>query len=152
MPDARGGYGAESHAKIIAACEKHFDAHKDNCSGFVKAVVNELTGKILLTGQANDIYDQLQKSPWLTIGTGLTAQIIAGAKAAEGELVIAATKSQGHGHVAVIVDTNTANKTTSSKAIGYWGRLGSAGHKYMPISHSWSPAKFDTIFFAYYKL
>lgn len=152
MPDARGGYGSDTRTKIIVACEKHFDAHKDNCSGFVKAVVNEVTNQLLLSGQANDIYDQLQKSPWVKIGSGITAQIIAGAKAAEGGLVVAATKGAGHGHVAIIVDTNTVNKKTSSKSIGYWGRLGSVGHKYMPLSNSWAPAKFDTIYFAYYKI
>jgi hypothetical protein len=63
MPDARGGYGSDTRSKIIVACEKHFDTHKNNCSGFVKAVVNDVTKQLLLSGQANDIYDQLQKSP-----------------------------------------------------------------------------------------
>jgi hypothetical protein len=94
-----------------------------------------------------------KRAPWISIGTGITAQVIAGAKAAEGNLVVAATKSTPNGHVAIIVDTNSAAfKSTSSNAIGYWGRLGSAGHKYMPISNSWSPANFSTIFFAYCKI
>lgn len=150
MPDARGGYGSDKHTKIIVACEKFFEANKNNCSGFVSSVVNDIAGKLLLSGQANDIYDQIQQAPWVSIGKGIEAQNIAGLKALEGNLVVAATKGTTHGHVAIIIDSNTfVFKKTSSKAIGYWGSLGGTGHRYMPVSFSWAPSKFCNIIFAY---
>ena len=37
---------------IINKCETEFNAHSDDCSGFVKAVANDLG--IVLTGMADD--------------------------------------------------------------------------------------------------
>jgi hypothetical protein len=121
MPDARGGYGSERHTKILRACEKHWDAHKDDCSGFVKAVAAELG--IALTGQANDIYEQIQRSPWSVIARGkrggehaATAGIAAGYG---GKFVVGASRnSSGHGHVAVIVEHSGAGAMSVKSARG----------------------------------
>lgn len=86
---------------ILAACRKHFPAHRDDCSGFLRAVAGELGYP--LTGIADQIMDHLAAN-W----TSLTReQAIAAAD--RGELVVVGLKSgdhdppRNHGHVAVVV-------------------------------------------------
>jgi hypothetical protein len=59
---------------IIAFCKKEWEANKSDCSGFVKAVANDLG--ITLDGQANDIMDDLDGT-WLELKDGPAAAISA---------------------------------------------------------------------------
>src|SRR6266446_9467 len=86
--------------KVVAACEKHWDQFKSDCSGFVKAVAQDCG--ILLTGQANDIVDQIQKLPWQVLKDGAAVGHEASVKANAG-LVIAGLKDTPSGHVAIVV-------------------------------------------------
>jgi hypothetical protein len=47
--------------KIIDTCEARFDAHSNDCSGFLKAVAGSLG--VAITGMANDIVDEIQSAP-----------------------------------------------------------------------------------------
>jgi len=111
---------------LIAVCEKHWERHRYNCSGFVRAVADELGVFPRLAGpQANQIYNQLKKpagtwkligdlAPPANLGTpenakqalvkrGQQLQQLAAAAARNGDLVVAASySSSGHGHVAIV--------------------------------------------------
>jgi hypothetical protein len=106
---------------IVAACRKHFDEHSDNCSGFVRAVANELGYS--LTGNADGILDQIEKG-WTKIDR---LKAIDAVKA--GTLVIAGLKSsehdppRNHGHVAVVVDGSLYN---GKYPLVWGGSIGSA--------------------------
>ena len=146
--------GAEKAAKrglVIAACTKHWPDNNGDCSAFVKAVAHDL--HLDLTGQANDIYDQIAISPWTRIGIGADAATIAGVSAGEGNLVIGASKGQGNGHVAVIVDYRNAFDSYSpvdrNKAVAFWGSLDSVGQEYFRITKSWKASDMKNVLFAY---
>jgi hypothetical protein len=51
---------------------------------FVRAVASDLETK--LSGQANEIYDQISKEPWVRIAVGKQASTIAGVSAAKASL------------------------------------------------------------------
>lgn len=70
MPDGRGGFGSNKRSRVIRLCETLWEEgdYKQNCSGFVKAVAAGL--QIQLSGEANDIYEQIQKAPWTYCGEG----------------------------------------------------------------------------------
>ena len=55
-------------APVIVACEEQWPNYQSDCSGFVKAVAASLG--VTLTGQANDIVDQIQRVPWTTVKGG----------------------------------------------------------------------------------
>lgn len=136
MPDGRGGYGSDKRSKILAACEKFWPEYQDDCSGFVKKVAGELG--VSLSGQANDIYEQIQSAPWMLIGRGPRAgqhATVAGVSAAhDGLLVVGASRGSENGHVVIIVDYSKAKQ----RAIGYWGKLGEVGEVYEKISQAFS--------------
>ena len=72
--------------KIIDACEKYWDEHSGNCSGFVKAVATGLG--IILSGQANDIVDFIKdNNNWYDVNSGPDAMLWAEA----GYLVVGAS-------------------------------------------------------------
>src|SRR5256885_9864904 len=87
---------------VIAACTNHWVENSGDCSGFVKAVVKELNLGFTLSGQANDICDQIAKAPWVRIGVGNNSAAVAGITAGEGKLVLAGLAAPGNGHVAVV--------------------------------------------------
>ena len=125
-------------AKIINACEKYWDQYQSDCSGFVKAVANEVG--IVLSGQANDIVDQIQQIPWKSLATGYEASINA-----EVGLVIAGLKANPNGHVAVVVPGDLAH---AKYPVGYWGRLGGGGRKNTTLNWSWNKTDRDKVFYA----
>ncbi|MET1257374.1 hypothetical protein [Aliikangiella maris] len=47
--------------RIVNLCEKYWEEHKKNCSGYVKDIAKNLG--ITLAGQANNIVDQIQEKP-----------------------------------------------------------------------------------------
>jgi hypothetical protein len=95
---------ADKFSKISELCKKYYDTYDDNCSGFVKAVADDL--KISLTGQADDIVATID-TRWLTIPSGRDAA----AYALEGYLVLVGLKAADHneydhkvthGHIAIV--------------------------------------------------
>jgi hypothetical protein len=133
--------------RIIATCEKHWQQHRYNCSGFVRAVADDLGVFPHVHGLANDIYQQLKqlKSRWEILGSLIPQftvplteeenikrraeelQIEAGNAAAQGKFVVAASfNPHGHGHVAIIVDARKAGvmgPLVRTRAFAYWGNL-----------------------------
>jgi hypothetical protein len=125
---------------IITACESAFDAWKSDCSGFVKAVASFLG--ITLSGQANDIVDQIQKAPW----TGLQDGVQAKNKADLGFFVIGGLKDQPNGHVVVVVQGPIAH---SKYPTAYWGKLGGTGKKNTTINWAWDEHDRDQVIYAF---
>lgn len=149
MPDGHGGTAGRGRAAIIRACEKHWAQNSGKCNEFVHAVVRDLHLHPFLHKAANDMYDQIHSPLWTPIGTGVRASVNAGMAGAEGNFVIGAWKNtQGHGHVAIVVDFNE----TVNQAIAYWGVLNSTGQRYGHITASFSLNKLKDTFFAYREL
>jgi hypothetical protein len=94
------------NALITKACADAFAlaANRGNCSAFVRDVASRL-GITIIGQQANDIYAEIQRSPWILLGTGNQGALKAPYHALQGFLVIAAWKNQsGNGHVAIVHD------------------------------------------------
>jgi len=143
--------------RVIMACEKYWPRIGPNnklnsadCSGFVQSVANELG--VELVGNANAIYSAILQSPWSRVGAGDAAAHLAAVAATNGKFVIGAWKnsSGGNGHVAVIVDTNYSSHTVPhrTRAIAYWGTLGSEGERYGKHSNSWGNTKRPQVVYA----
>ncbi len=127
-------------AAVVAACQANWEAHKDDCSGFVKAVGTAIG--VFLTGMANDIVDQIQTSPWTTTMDGVAAS----QQATNGMFVVAGLQETGHGHVVVITPGPLAHDKYPT---GYWGRLGSVGMENQTINWSWNAVDRDKVIYAY---
>ena len=125
--------------KILALCEKHWDAHKSDCSGFAKAVANEL--KISLSGQANEIVDQIQKAPWRVLKSGAEAA----AQASVGKLVIGGLKAKPLGHVVIVVPGPLSNNKYPT---AYWGSFGGVGKKNTTVNWSWDKNDRDSVIYS----
>ena len=140
---------AAKRSRVIAACTKHWPENKGDCSAFVRAVGQDLG--FPLTGNANAIYEQVAKEPWIRIGVGAKASTQAGIVAGEGKFVIAAEKGQGIGHV--VVDYRNAfdsySEVDRNKAVAFWGKLNSVGKEYARITLSWTAADLERVLFAY---
>ena len=109
--------------KVKTACEKHWEEHKKNCSGFVKAVANDLG--ITITGQANDIVDNFKTAVWKACTDGVDAR----QKATEGHLVIGGLKKPPKEHFVVVVPGLLAH---GKYPTAYWGSMGSFAKKIQP--------------------
>jgi cell wall-associated NlpC family hydrolase len=107
---------------IFLLAEQNWDAHKSDCSGYVRAVAADLG--IPLHGFANQLVDYWSRSPsWVTLGNDAAR---ASELAAQGYFVVAGKKEkEGHGHVVIIVP----GRSSQGDAMGYWGTLGRIGHK-----------------------
>ena len=126
-------------AAVIAACQANWEAHKTDCSGFVRAVAAALN--ITMTGLANDIVDQLQTSPWTLATNGVDAA----AKATAGMFVIAGLKEDPHGHVVVVTPGPLA---FNAYPTGYWGQLGGIGKENATINWAWTHADLPNVIYA----
>ena len=126
--------------KIIDTCEADFDAHSNDCSGFVKAVAGDLG--IVMTGQANDIVDEIQTAPWTKLADGVAAK----GKADLGFFVVGGLKDTPNGHVVVVVAGPLAH---GKYPTGYWGRLGGTGKKSTTINWAWDADDRDNVTYAY---
>ena len=124
--------------KVAAACEKHWNKYKADCSGFAKAVAAEFG--ITLTGQANDIVVQIQRQPWQLLKSGVEASN----KASSG-LVMAGLKAAPLGHVAIVVPGPLA---FGKYPTAYWGQLGGVGRKETTLNWSWNKADRDKVIYA----
>jgi uncharacterized Zn-binding protein involved in type VI secretion len=131
-------YMAVQQDRVVAACEKHWEAHKNDCSGFVKAVAAELG--VTITGMANQIVDDMQKSPWQVIASGKDAST-----KASSQLVIGGLKAAGHGHVVVVVNGPLAH---GKYPTAYWGKLGGTGYKNTTLNWAWNKSDRDKVIYS----
>jgi|GEM_PF-575932 len=134
-------------ALIIQTCQSDWDAHKDDCSGFAKAVATALG--VTITGLADDIYGEIQGPDWTPIPDGPSAK----EKADDGWFVLAALTGaqhvppQSHGHVAVVV-SGPLDPTHNQYPTGYWGQLGGVGMEDTPLNYAWNNASIGSVIYA----
>ena len=128
------------------ACEACFEAHKDDCSGFVRAVGATLN--VTIDGLANDIVKTIKTGgPWRPLADGVAAQ----ASAHAGKLVVAGLRGDeqfshsNHGHVVVVVDGPLAHDRYPS---AYWGRLGGVGAQFETTNWAWNEHDRDRVSYA----
>jgi len=136
--------------QIIRICEANWEAHKADCSGFVKAVSAALgVTTFHPDDNADSIMDKLRAgNDWtaLTVGDGRTAKDRADA----GQLVIAGLKGaeqvqpDPHGHVVVVV-TGPLDAAHGQYPTAYWGRLGSVGAKNQSLNFAWRAGDRDNV-------
>ena len=118
--------------RIAKACEKHWNAHKANCSGFVKAVAVEI-GIFLPNEQANPIIKHISewtRASWWKIGSPKEAGVLA----EEGYFVLACLTLEPNGHVAVVTSGYKAGKGIYPR--GYWGTYQAVGKKNETMNYS----------------
>lgn len=122
--------------RIVAACEKAWDANKSDCSAFVRAVGKALN--IPIMGNADDIMVWLSSSAaWESLRDGPAAA----AAAEQGRLAIGGLTGpdhdppRSHGHVVIVV-SGSLNKNKYPTA--YWGMLGGVGKKNSTLNWAWS--------------
>jgi hypothetical protein len=159
VAEARGYKRA--HDVILKACAQAFadDDNCANCSGFVKAVADMVGVPLAKTGkgQANDIYLEIQKPPWIPIGTGEAASVRAVYYAREGFLVVAAWKNPDankNGHVAIVTDLRDLTKltkvVTDVNVAASWGVLDRAelARQDGRVRDAFGPDKRPAVFYA----
>jgi len=127
--------------KVTKACEAHWEVYKDDCSGFVKAVAKHVG--VELTGQANDIVDQMQQTPWKVLKSGREAA----GQAQLNFFVLGGLKETGHGHVVVVVPGPVDREAYPT---AYWGKLNGTGKKARTINWAWKPGDRDKVIYAFY--
>jgi hypothetical protein len=131
--------------QIIDECEANFETNKSDCSGFVKSVATAFS--INLTGQADNIVDQITSSGWTILSDGIDAKN----KADDGLFVVAGLKSfdnvpqQRNGHVAIIVSGELAQQKYPT---GYWGKYGGVGEKNKTINWAWNRDSRDKVIYS----
>src|SRR6185503_81191 len=109
------------------------------CNVFAIAVARRFD--IKLSGKANHIFSQMQKSPGISLGRCKSGAQAAAAWAEQGWLVVAASyddlgsgdPNQGHGHVAIVVARDAAgakkNQAVDQPPLAFWGNLGGTPHQ-----------------------
>jgi len=134
------GESAEAATKTVPQiCEEEWQAHKADCSGFLKAVAARFG--LVLHGLANDIIDYVAAN-WSRAPDGATAA----QKAAAGKFVVAGLKAQPHGHVVIVVP-GPLNRGKYPTA--YWGTLGGVGRKNDTINWAWDQTDRDKVGYFY---
>jgi hypothetical protein len=108
---------------VEQACTDLFEANKDDCAKFAKAIASRF--RIKLTGQADDIFSQIQQAPWAPVpGNDLEAAASAARFATQGYLVMGALRSgdlgESHGHVVVVVSGPLVG---GRYPLAYWGSI-----------------------------
>jgi hypothetical protein len=136
--------------QIINLCEANWDAHKFDCSGFVKAVASALNVSTFAPADnANNIVDKLHAAgDWtaLTPGDGAAAK----AQADAGMFVIAGMKGADqvhpdqHGHLVVVV-TGPLDPSHHEYPTAYWGSLAGSPAKAKPINFAWNAGDRDRV-------
>ena len=133
--------------KLSCARLLQIPANAGDCSGFAKAVAKEFSVK--LTGQANEIVDQLTAANgWTELGSDDQAGKRAAAAAARGDLVIGARKESGNGHVVVVV--GGAPLAHGKYPFAYWGKLNdpaNAGFN-KTVNWAWNQDSRDSVTYA----
>jgi len=135
MPDA-----------VKDACEACFPAHANDCSGFAKAVANQVG--VALHGLANEIVDTVRgDATWTQLADGVEAA----REAAAGKLVVGGLKGSEqthpdqHGHVVIVVTGPLAHDKYPS---AYWGRLGGGGMRDQTVNLAWRAEDRDNVTYA----
>ncbi len=125
------------------ACEGCFAAHANDCSGFARAVAQQLG--VALDGLANDIVDAIRSgAEWTPLADGVEAA----REAAAGRLVIGGLKGSEqthpdeHGHVVIVVAGPLAHEKYPS---AYWGRLGGSGMRDQTVNWAWRAEDRDNV-------
>jgi len=139
-----------SPQQIIAVCEANWEAHKSDCSGFVKAVSSVLRVTTFHPDDnADSIMDKLRAgSGWTALGVGNGSA--AKAQADAGLLVVAGLKGaeqvqpDPHGHVVVVV-AGALDAAHGRYPMAYWGRLGSVGAKNQSTNFAWRAGDRDQV-------
>ncbi len=144
MPIAEVPVRGTGQKRIINACEKHWSAHKGDCSGFVKAVAAEI-GIFLPNEQADPIIKYISKwetASWWKIRSPKSA----GELAEEGYFVLAcltmADSGRANGHVAVV--TSGYKSSHRGDPRGYWGAYKSVGEKNATMNYSFDMDQFGS--------
>ena len=132
--------------RVRDACEANFEAHQNDCSGFVRAVAADLN--VTMDGVANDIVDKIGAGgTWQKLPDGIAAN----ASAVTGKFVVAGLRGDeqfehsNHGHVVVVVDGPLAHGRYPS---AYWGRLGGDGAKFETTNWAWTEHDRDRVTYA----
>ena len=125
--DARRGRKRNA-AAIRRSCERHWDAFKGDCSGFLKAVGADFL-EAVPSGQADAILESLRAAAsW----THVENAAIAARHADEGRIVFGGLQSdelnppRKNGHVVVVVSGPLVNGRYPR---AYWGVLNGTGRK-----------------------
>ena len=131
--------------KVLAAATKSYEAWKNDCSGFLRAVAAELG--VVLIGNADSIVASMAAGTggWTTLADGATAL----AKAKLGKFVVAGLQgkdhvpARAHGHVVVIVDGALYHNKYPKCYGGSIGSAQSPGTK--TVGEVWGQADRDTV-------
>jgi hypothetical protein len=134
------------------ACEACFGEHSGDCSGFARAVADQMD--VTLLGLANDIVETIRTSDgWRPLPNGAAAAQSAGA----GKLVIGGLKGSEqknrseHGHVVVVV-AGPLDPTHHAYPKAYWGRLGGVGAENQWTNFAWNVDDRDRVSYAEHDL
>src|SRR5690349_8850909 len=135
-------------AEIVAACRKHYAAHKNDCSAYVRAVTAELGHPV--SGNANGIMNELASATdrWEKIDRAAAVAAVT-----TGALVIAGLKSSEHnpprnnGHVVIVVEGPLYRNTYPLVWGGSIGNAQSQGTK--SVGEVWNRSDRDAVL--YYK-
>lgn len=126
-------------SKVVASCKKNWSKHKSDCSGFVKAVAQDVG--FTLSGLANAIIDSIASS-WKATTDGAQAAALA----RQGYFVIGGLKDTPNGHVVVVV-AGPLNRNKYPTA--YWGKLHGVGKQNATINYSWNEFERDDVTYYY---
>ncbi len=136
--------------RVQAACDSCFDAHRGDCSGFVRAVGATLG--VPVAGTANDMVALLRNGgAWRLLEDGVAAA----ASAASGKLVVGGLRGDeqaehsNHGHVVVVVDGPLAHARYPT---AYWGSLGGTPAKFETVNWAWTDRDRDRVSYAAHDL
>lgn len=135
---------SDKASEIIAQCESVWGANKSDCSGFAKAVCGQF--QVTMSGQADNIVDQIQGTDWTRLSDGVAAKRAAD----QGQLVVCGIKGaslsppEPNGHVAVVVSGELAH---GKYPTAYWGKLHSVGRKKETLNYAFKQADRDKIIY-----
>lgn len=129
------------------SCAACFDAHRNDCSGFVRAVA-AMEGSTL-AGQANDIVDTIRAGgQWRRLADGVEAD----ARALAGDFVIGGLRGDEqarpdpHGHLVVVVGGGELAHGRYPRA--WWGSLGGQPGRDQTVNFAWTAADRDRVSYA----
>lgn len=129
---------------IIDVCEANWDANKDDCNHFVKAVADALGVTLFSSGDTADaIVDKLGNAPGWSLIPSTTDLSTVEADAAAGQFIIAGLRSEAfnpprnNGHVVVVVKGD--DSAHPGFPLAYWGKLGGIGAKDSSIRNTFIP-------------
>jgi hypothetical protein len=134
---------------VREACEAYFEAHKNDGTGFARAVASNFD--VQLPGVADQIVETLRTGPgWTPLPNGIAAAQCA----KEGKLVIGGLKGaeklhpDPHGHVVVVVAGPLGHDAYPS---AYWGGHGGTGARNKTINWAWTTEDRDQVSYVAYQ-